>query len=52
MSILGKNILARRQAYTEVLMGSGHSIPETARVLIRKRTRGDKTRDEVKGQIQ
>ena len=42
VNILGKNILARRQAYTEVLIGSGHSIPETARVLIRKRT-GDKT---------
>ena len=47
--ILGKNIPARGQAYAEVLMGSGHSIPETARVLIRKRT-GDKT-EIVKGQI-
>lgn len=39
VNILGKSIPDRGQAYAEVLMGSGHSIPETARVLIRKRTR-------------
>ena len=39
VNILGTSIPDRGQAYAEVLMGGGHSIPETARVLIRKRTR-------------